>query len=67
MPPQPPARTNPLRRTEAIDLPQFLVGMPRPSKGHLIALVALARDFVSNVLYDMWHSQRPFFLCGCFR
>jgi transposase len=33
-----------------------------PRKGHYIALVAIARDFVTNVLYDMWHSQRPFFL-----
>jgi len=31
-------------------------------KGHFIALVAVARDFVSNVLYDMWRNQRPFFL-----
>jgi transposase len=30
-------------------------------KGHFIALVAIARDFVSNVLYDMWRYQRPFF------
>lgn len=33
-----------------------------PRKGHRIALVAIARDFVTNVLYDMWRSQRPFFL-----
>jgi transposase len=33
-----------------------------PGKGHFIALVAIARDFVSTVLYDMWHYQRPFFL-----
>jgi transposase len=33
-----------------------------PRKGHFIALVAIARDFVSNVLYDMWHDRRPFFL-----
>jgi transposase len=31
-------------------------------KGHFVALVAVARDFVSNVLYDMWRNQRPFFL-----
>jgi transposase len=31
-------------------------------KGHFIAIVAIARDFVSNVLYDMWHNQRPFFV-----
>jgi transposase len=33
-----------------------------PRKGHYIALVAIARDFVTNVLYDMWRHQRPFFL-----
>jgi transposase len=33
-----------------------------PRKGHYIALVAIARDFVTNVLYDMWYSMRPFFL-----
>ena len=33
-----------------------------PRKGHFIALVAVARDFVANVLYDMWLNQRPFFL-----
>jgi transposase len=33
-----------------------------PRKGHFIALVAVARDFVTNVLYDMWRYQRPFFL-----
>jgi len=33
-----------------------------PRKGHFIALVAVARDFVSNVLYDMWSNQRPFFV-----
>ena len=33
-----------------------------PRKGHFVALVAIARDFVSNVLYDMWLNQRPFFL-----
>jgi transposase len=32
-----------------------------PHKGHFVALVAIARDFVSNVLYDMWRNQRPFF------
>jgi transposase len=30
--------------------------------GHFIALLAIARDFVTNVLYDMWRYQRPFFL-----
>jgi transposase len=33
-----------------------------PRKGHFIALVAVARDFVSTVLYDMWRNQRPFFV-----
>jgi len=37
-------------------------GRKPPRKGHFIALVAVARDFVSNVLYDMWLDQRPFFL-----
>jgi transposase len=32
-----------------------------PRKGHFVALVAIARDFVTNVLYDMWRYQRPFF------
>jgi len=36
-------------------------GRKPPRKGHFIALVAVARDFVSNVLYDMWHNRRPFF------
>jgi len=31
-------------------------------QGHFIALVAIARDFVTNVLYDIWRYQRPFFL-----
>ena len=33
-----------------------------PRQGHFIAVVAVARDFVSNVLFDMWRFQRPFFL-----
>jgi transposase len=33
-----------------------------PRKGHFIALVAIARDFVTHVLYDMWRYQRPFFV-----
>ncbi|MDH4209567.1 MAG: transposase [Anaerolineae bacterium] len=41
---------------------QRIKGRKPPRKGHFIALVAIARDFVSNVLYDMWRSQRPFFL-----
>jgi transposase len=32
-----------------------------PRKGHYVALIAVARDFVTNVLYDMWRYQRPFF------
>lgn len=37
-------------------------GRKPPRKGHFVALVAIARDFVSQVLYDMWLNQRPFFL-----
>jgi hypothetical protein len=33
----------------------------RPGQ-RFVALVAIARDFVSNVLYDMWRNQRRFFL-----
>ena len=33
-----------------------------PRKGHFVALVAIARDFVTNVLYDTWRYQLPFFL-----
>ena len=33
-----------------------------PRKGHRVALVAIARDFVTNVLYDMWRYDRPFFI-----
>jgi len=33
-----------------------------PRKGHYIALVATARDFVANVLYDMWCSMQPLFV-----
>lgn len=33
-----------------------------PRRGHYVALVAIALDFVTNVLHDMWHDQRPFFL-----
>lgn len=33
-----------------------------PRKGYLIAVVAVARDFVTNVLYDMLTNQRPFFI-----
>jgi transposase len=32
-----------------------------PRKGHYVALVAVARDFITNVLYDMWRYKRPFF------
>jgi transposase len=33
-----------------------------PRKGHWVAVVAVARDFVTNVLYDMLVNQRPFFI-----
>jgi transposase len=33
-----------------------------PRKGHFVALVAVARDFVTNVLYDMLLNHRPFFV-----
>ena len=41
---------------------QRIKGRKPPRKGHFIALVAVARDFVTNVLYDIWRYQRPFFL-----
>jgi hypothetical protein len=41
---------------------QRIKGRKPPRKGHFIALVAIARDFVTNVLYDMWRNMRPFFL-----
>jgi transposase len=40
---------------------QRIKGRKPPRKGHFIALVAIARDFVTNVLCDMWRYQRPFF------
>jgi transposase len=40
---------------------QRIKGRKPPRQGHYIALVAVARDFITNVLYDMWRSQRPFF------
>jgi transposase len=33
-----------------------------PRQGHRVALVAVAREFVTEVLYDMWREQRPFFI-----
>ncbi len=33
-----------------------------PGKVHFIALIAVASDFVTSVLYDMRRHQRPFFL-----
>lgn len=33
-----------------------------PRKGHFVALVAVARDFVTNVLYDILLNHRPFFI-----
>jgi transposase len=41
---------------------QRIKGRKPPRKGHFIALVAIARHFVANVLYDMWRNKRPFFL-----
>jgi len=41
---------------------QRIKGRKPPRKGHFIALVAIARDFVTNVLYNMWCYKRPFFL-----
>jgi transposase len=41
---------------------QRIKGRKPPRKGHFIALVAIARDFVTHVLYDMWRNQRPFFI-----
>lgn len=41
---------------------QRIKGRKPPRKGHFIALVAVARDFVTNVLYDMWRNLRPFFV-----
>jgi len=40
---------------------QRIKGRKPPHRGHFVALVAIARDFVTNVLYDMWRYQRPFF------
>jgi len=36
-------------------------GKKPPRKGHRIALVAIARDFTENVLFDMLKHERPFF------
>lgn len=41
---------------------QRIKGRRPPRQGHYVALVAIARDFVATVLYDMWRDQRPFFL-----
>lgn len=30
--------------------------------GYIIAVVAVARDFATHILFDMWRNQRPFFL-----
>ena len=67
---------SPNARYAAVNLAGFLVRrVPRyqqlyrsikdrkpPRKGHFVALVAVARDFVTNVLYDMLLSHRPFFI-----
>ena len=64
------------KTTTAVNLATFLVrNVPRyqqmyqtirqrkpPRKGHFVALVAVARDFVTNVLYDMLTHHRPFFV-----
>jgi len=44
------------------DMYQRIKKRKPPRQGHFIATVAVARDFVTNVLYDMWRYQRPFFL-----
>ena len=41
---------------------QRIKGRKPKRKGHFVALVAIARDFVTNILYDMWRYKRPFFL-----
>ena len=41
---------------------QRITGRKPPHQGHFVALVAIARHFAANVLYDMWRTQRPFFL-----
>jgi len=41
---------------------QRIKGRKPQRKGHFVALVAVARDFVTNVLFDMWRYKRPFFL-----
>ena len=45
-----------------IDMYERIKNRKPPPKGHLIAVVAVARDFVTNVLYDMLTNQRPFFI-----
>ncbi len=67
---------SPNARYAAVNLATFLArSVPRyqqmyqsirqrkpPRKGHFVALVAVARDFVTNVLYDMLTNHRPFFV-----
>ena len=67
---------SPNARYAAVNLAGFLVRqVPRyqqmyqsikarkpPRKGHFVALVAVARDFVTHVLYDMLINHRPFFI-----
>ena len=67
---------SPNARYAAVNLATFLVRyVPRyqqmyqtirqrkpPRKGHFVALVAVARDFVTNILYDMLTHHRPFFI-----
>jgi transposase len=44
-----------------IQMYQRIKNRKPPRKGHFVALVAIARDFITNVLYDMWRYNRPFF------
>lgn len=67
---------SPNGRYAAVNLASFLArNVPRyqqlyqsikarkpPRKGHFVALVAVARDFVTNVLYDILLHHRPFFI-----
>lgn len=41
---------------------QRITSRKPPHKGHFVALLAIACQFTTNVLYDMWRHQRPFFL-----
>jgi len=41
---------------------QSICARKPPRKGHYVAQVAVARDFITNVLHDMFVNHRPFFL-----